>query len=1077
MTENIRPVSTNIIRARRGRKMARAQRGQMLIVALAILFIMLFIGGIFVAQIARNLAAAARSRDTSGSQAFAEAGVRYCADQLENSEDGADWRPVPSAPIFTTADPLGVSDPDYQWLSQGFTREYVNGGRYLVRVTYDPHPDDPRSQLIRIDSVGRTGDLEQGLDPTVFVQRGNPPRLRRELVAYKQLGLTDYVRYVTNKDRRDQEAFLGVAAIGASIPGMPKMGLDPVVIFGDPSVALHPDGVNGSELIIGGGVRVNGKLRLGSDILFYFSPRGTTLNGANVSPEGLLVSDSISLLPSRDVNNADNNADGILNDNDLQAFVNLGYDAMTKTLGGQTPNPANGIHASTDPNFSTVNGLVRDGSSSSDTNGYIRSIPRLDPPIWDTYVNGSGVLRYRALTRDSGFWVTGSYNTGYSGYGTGIYINNPGDQQHETTTPGLSGGYSLRADWLNTTGASQSHWNGPFYRAPGVLIELLGNKIRMTRNDGQVFTKPNGQPVNGANSSGGNVLEIPLADAARKQFKFPDGTTYISIAGIPPLPTFAHDGDEANDPNKPFNDKKSYGVNVVIMSEGNVRVKGVYGAVTDPNVTDESNFNVDTPDDKQLKLGRVHLNIVTGGTAYIEGNVVKGDGYVDGSGKVHLERGSTCAILAKDYVCVNTTAFQSPQNQTNAWRPTSPDLNDFYTEIGLTRPSVDTSFSFGVPVDTYMTGGNPSPLFLLVRHASQSDNTGQGQTFINLLINPANSNNPAGQGGNALYPFNQSPLLPPETYALADSLSAVAPAFERRAFDLRQGNGTPVVPTFTATPGYDNFLRFQVDNNAAPLVSGAGVQDYLYGGAMVSPLDIRIEALMYAQEKSFFVIPGYSFNPDPNDTVQNFLAKGFRPSYSAAERNIVQQGGAATPEMQAKNSFPFFNQPLDVRITICGAVTENVTASSGDQAAWLARWGYIPAQYGNSGIACPDDHTMSHDGTVNNAAWDVTYNYAEDRTGDYRTYPQQQQNITNGLRYEYDPALAMPYYRPTSMATYASVTTRMNSALRFIQRPAIMNNLNQVILPAIRQTLPPTPRLPVCPGLLYFGEGDQPVVP
>ena len=108
-----------------------------------------------------------------------------------------------------------------------------------------------------------------------------------------------------------------------------------------------------------------------------------------------------------------------------------------------------------------------------------------------------------------------------------------------------------------------------------------------------------------------------------------------------------------------------------------------------------------------------------------------------------------CAILAKDYVCINTTAFQSPQNQNNAWRTTTPDVADFYTELGLTRPGIDTSFSFGVPVDAYVTGGSASPLFLMLRHAAQSDNSGQGQAFINLLVNPANANNPGGSGSNA----------------------------------------------------------------------------------------------------------------------------------------------------------------------------------------------------------------------------------------------------------------------------------------------------------------------------------------
>ena len=260
-------------------------------------------------------------------------------------------------------------------------------------------------------------------------------------------------------------------------------------------------------------------------------------------------------------------------------------------------------------------------------------------------------------------------------------------------------------------------------------------------------------------------------------------------------------------------------------------------------------------------------------------------------------------------------------------------------------------------------------------------------------------------------------------------------------------------------------------------MSNAGTQDYLYGNSLVTPLDIRVEAVLYAQEKSFFVIPGYDLNPDPNDTLQNFQATGIRPSYTGAERQQVQQGGAPTADMIAKNAFPYHNQPPDVRITICGALAQNYTASSGDQAAWLTHWGYIPTRYGSSNIAVPDDHLMGHDSAVNNASWVVNYNYAEDRSADYRTYQQKQQNITHGLRFVYDPALAMPYLRPTSIGTYASVDTRAASALRFIKRPDIVDSNNMVILKGISQTLPATPRMPVCPGLLYYGTSDRPIAP
>src|SRR5690348_1997255 len=76
----------------------RARSGQTLIVAVAVLFILLVIGALFITQIARNLTFAGRSRDTQLADSLARAGVQFCDQQLSYSEEGADWRPVPTAP-------------------------------------------------------------------------------------------------------------------------------------------------------------------------------------------------------------------------------------------------------------------------------------------------------------------------------------------------------------------------------------------------------------------------------------------------------------------------------------------------------------------------------------------------------------------------------------------------------------------------------------------------------------------------------------------------------------------------------------------------------------------------------------------------------------------------------------------------------------------------------------------------------------------------------------------------------------------------------------------------------------------
>ncbi len=1036
----------------RSSRRSRARRGQTLIIALAILFVLLFIGGLFVVQIARNLTNAARSKDTLNAQSFSEAGINFCSNQLTYSEEGADWRPEPTPPFTSASDPMGVTDPDFRWLSQGFSRVFFNGGRALVRVVYEPRADDPRSQYLRIEAVGRPGDISQGdVDPTIFVQSASlPPQLRREQVAYVQLGLTDYLFFITNKDRTAYENFIGTPHLEASVAGQaPVDGMrDIPTVLGDPTIASHlTDGINNNEVLYGANIRANGPVRFGGDTYIYLSPRLSFPAPA----ETVLSSSSFSLAPTRDLDNdpANNGADSILNDNDLQVYVNTPLGA---------PNLASALRPSASPNFSTLLGLIRDGSATPDNIGFNRNIPRLDPMIMDTKVDGTGVLRYRALTRDSGIW-SGNLNTGFFGWGRGVYINNPQDLQHESQ--GINGSYSLRTDWLDPKAYPNSFWQGPNYRPPGIQVEFRGTHVILTRSDSDVFRKPDGTPIT---ANGGKVVDIPLADDERASYVFPDGTAYA----LPPLP---HLGDEpktaANLPPayaNPFNDQNSYGVNLVIMAEGNVRIKGNYGGITDPG-------NTTIP-----HLGRVHVTVVTGGTAYVEGNLLKADGYLNGGAPV-LERGSTCSILAKDYVCVNTTMFMSPENQTGVWTPDPANDGVFDVYLGTSRETYDQSFSFGVDPATYKSGAGASPIYLMTRHRALSP----GPSAMNLLINPVLNNN-----GSSLFQFNQSALLPPETYALGVRFagtpvvpvpvaSEITPYADMRGFLLRDPGG--VAPYYDATsklfntlyraPGFENILRVQKDQNASTLLGAGGTTDYLYAGAFVAPLDIRIEAAMYAQEKSFFVIPGYSVNQDPNDTRINFAKTGTRTAYSIGSSGQNLDSGQ---DKIAKDVYPFYNEPTDIRLTIFGSIAENYTASMGDQAAWLSKWGYVTTRFGSSAIGIPDDHIGVHD--ASNAV--AIYSPAEDRSQDFRTALENTENITRGLRYQYDPAFAMPYQHPSDkgLTLGATTATRYNRALRSKFTPVT------AWWPAgIHQILPPMPRLPVCPGLLYFGDSDHPLVP
>jgi hypothetical protein len=77
------------------------------------------------------------------------------------------------------------------------------------------------------------------------------------------------------------------------------------------------------------------------------------------------------------------------------------------------------------------------------------------------------------------------------------------------------------------------------------------------------------------------------------------------------------------------------------------------------------------------------------------------------------------------------------------------------------------------------------------------------------------------------------------------------------------------------------------------------------------PLDVTIEALIYAQNGSWFVIPGRWFNEDPGDL-------GADPSGWA---------------------YPGYHEPLNMRLSVWGAVSENMPADLGSVAAWTSKWG------------------------------------------------------------------------------------------------------------------------------------------
>ncbi len=924
-----------------GARRRGGQAGQSLIVAVIVLFLLLFLGGIFVALVARNLFNAQRAGNVSSAGGLAEAGLRYLDEQLMTSPEGADWRPVPDGLPVGIQPPAGYvppdpGDPDYFWIKPyepatgqgGFTRVIFggatptqgnSGGRALVRVTYQPDPRNPTSKYLRLDSVGRVGVINPQ-DPTTF---GNTEALglRRELVAYKAIGILDYVRSIWNKDNKPVNAALGAPFRVYDRPANGNAGpAEPRAIV--------------SEYV--GPIRVNGNL------LWY---------GVN----------RISLNPDR--NDAIEVAGNILLNNETPGNPTLvtAYDARTNApFNDQSPN----VFPSDAPNFSTLEGVVRDAPAGEDlsrlggdpadyNNRNLRSVARLAPPVIDAETGPGGLTRYRALTRSSApmapRWTQANpippnrYNyAGAYGWGTGLYIINRDDVQQESRS--LAGTYSLRSDWLqpNLSGGRNSYWRGDFqYEPPAVTIELQPRYMRLTQSTyGEQRRRP--------------LFRAPDGDRipAESIIRYTDGdkpTTDIA-AGV---------SESAKYQGYPEGD-------YVIFAEGNIRIRGTVGG-SDPS--------------RPQPYIR-HLTVVSNGTIYIDGSLLR-----DNLQQGQQGRGlSSIALLARDYVAVNTTQFLNPPD-------TSFETvgNDLVRKLDATQQQFEFYLT-PTPVLPNNVLSTATPL-LFLRHTAAFDPTSQaGGAFINLFVN---GDDAATNLFNFGPPANQtSHPVPSQT-------------FVNEVFPLNNG------PINLNDVGVNNLLTFNYD------VSAGSTTAYRATRIGIAPLDVRIEAFIYAQEGSFFIIPGPWFNPDPNDTYANYFSEETLPDGTTRQRLRRAGENPANPDAEVDPHFPFYREPMDVRLTIYGTVAENLPAQIGDQGAWLEKWGWTPRFYGSTGLPNIDGITP----------------------------PQRDLDQTEhegvGLLFEFNEQAILPY---------------------------VPGTMTPIRPDEYGRTLPIVPRLPVAQGLLYSGE-------
>jgi hypothetical protein len=1019
----------------------RSAKGQTLIMALFVMGILLVLGFVFIGVINQNIRRAGVAQQRSASNDLAEAGIRFAHHQLLFGVQGADFRLTPTPPLprdpdleFLQPDPDGPANGD-QGGPDGlgaYTRVNFANGRALVRVRYAPsdtilftntpsgqlrQPGRARSYLI-IEAVGKVGRVSPN-DPTTVL--GADRRESRKLIAFASIGMLEHGQFITNKDRVNRPAEIGVPRdFGARYQDDASTNLNGEVLV--PTVL-------GSDVAIPRYVNVGG-----FDIAPFggslFSNADLEIHGSVLANLNYTLGDSI--LVNGRISGADDQAQLIVRRTNWNNGTGTWNPATVTTLRNAT-NPSLDSRRGT---FFTLMGVLRDGYEGADGDGWARAVQRKDPPSTNEPDPVTGRTRYDELTRLSGALLS-SGNSGRFGHGQGVYVNNGQDRQIRSDESGrieAGSSESLLYDWFNpNNGQANSGWQGPYYVPRGAVVQLqydgfsIRRDARATGNE-RTWRRPDGS------NTGATEIRYRIGPG-------PGGRPYIVNTFTPGVNINAASVNYGL--GQPFNG--------VLLFDGNVRVRGVI------------------PTDVQLTL-------VSRATVYVEGSITKGivespmtTGSSASWGFSRLTRPSRSALMliAKEYVAVNTTMFFGPGpsqqlEEVNespgalAWNPVR--VREAGGTLGLrheqlldpeaagatpTNPASWSPFVWGPNAGNgYLEigSGNYIEPKLLLSHTM--DDGPAPFTFMSMDVNFG-----IGSPGNPstylfpmspVFPWNsasgQGPYAPGYTtpgystpnyipiYGLGSESWQRYPKFESAGFSLVSALGTTFsFPTLNLDAPQGRYRLLVQETNDLSFrhnnVGPGATNDWLLARGAVTPHDIRVEAALFAEEGSFVVIPGNWFNANPNDT-------------RIAYENRVAAVGRAAADQERRDSFgahpqmPFHGEPLDVRVTVVGSITQNMPLPISRQSEWLRKWGWIPRRMGGAN-EIPSRHVPAGY-TVGNASPYVP-----------------------NLYLIYDPALATGRTSGFDLPSNPSPYIRTDN----FGRP-----------------LPPMPRLPVSPTLSYFGE-------
>ncbi len=1052
------------------------QSGQTLIIALLILGVLLILGFIFTGLVSRGIAQTTGAFRRTQSTDLAEAGARFAHYQMRNSEMAADWRPT-QTPLTIDANDA-TRDPDAWYLRPApvgasyltdrngvvvpdlggpdglgpFSRINYDKGRALLRVLYNPtqfanfsgstllrEPGRARG-LVMIESIGRPGKYIPN-DPTTLTSEAVKVRNYANAGEFNDQFGKLKLQTTRNAETRKLVAFVSLTNIESGWSILDKFNVSRPAEIGSLSddtsllATAGPTDPRGDLGITYEGQRVRVPTILGGQII--------TATGVNlVRGTGSFFSNaSVVIHGDMRVTLDPRSGDKFVVAGTVKP-ANAAARLEITRVDGTGPNVFNLSGAtltSTNPNFSTVGGVFRDGMRNVDASGYARAINRIEAPSFLETDPATGLNRYSQITRQSGRQLSGGAfigrNSGQWGHGRGIYVDSPerGNYANETDREQGDPAKALVRDWLNPNNLDSVAWKGPFYIPVATYVELRPDGFRIirdARSRSRVWRQEDG------NATGNSEIRYRVLYPGRFGAKY-----IINSIAHPDLIDLDY-----NTISVAAVQQRGWEFNGVLQFEGDVRVRGVI------------------PTFEQITLTSL-------GSIYIEGSITKGViSPIDGS-VLTTPSPATIMLAAKDYVAVNTTMFFGPapgesvspkrtDRLPNTPNPIELDLsernsltfqtqflrNPFVTATGLPNSNPQTWQPFA---SEYVQARNNSPITSSLLLSHSADNA--GPTFITLSSTPfaylATGLDPVNQqyifgtdpsrdfNTDAGQLFSNANLV--SIYGLTNTTQTAFPRFETVSLPLVDSTFSSASQRLSGqTPGtlsnqvyaVDDETRFTIGTTAPAAYTP---QNYVLSRIAVQPSDIRIQAAIYAEEGSFFVIPGPAFNLNPDDSRQRF------------ETSIGTLGTIGLAQLQRYRDFgtrpevPFFGEPLNVRVSIIGSISENMPVPMSERSEWQRRWGWMPRYIGGSGA--PAGTAVTNVQTLPSqhvpTGWPLDLTAGAPTATDARFVPN--------LNLTYDPVFAI------GSADGTTPLRRSDDGL---------------------WTLPPMPRLPVSRTLAYFGE-------